>query len=118
MYSYDALSLDFTRIVEIHPGQYGDPITISLHPERFDLLTGPSSVFEALSYTWGSMENPRTIQVLNDQDGELRITQNLDCALRHFRRIDRSRFMWIDAIYINQSSDVEKGQQDSKMGNL
>ncbi len=45
----------------------------------------------------------------------LKTTQNLDIALRHLKFSDKSRVLWIDAVYIDQSSDEEKNHQVRQM---
>lgn len=104
---------------------------VSLTCARFDPNRPP--LYEALSYVWGSNENPQYIQVANklrdasrkscpgsDYHGTARlpVTQNLAVALRHLRLLDKPRVMWIDAICINQQDNVEKGLQVAKMGDI
>jgi hypothetical protein len=46
------------------------------------------------------------------------ITDNLCAALRALRLPDRDRFLWIDAICINQYDGVEKGSQVQMMRDI
>lgn len=64
----------------------------------------------ALSYTWGtnSKEFPGLI-IINGRK-KLRITANLEMALRDVRSRDAVPY-WVDAICINQEDPVEKGHQ-------
>lgn len=59
--------------------------------------------FEALSYVWGSHEDPHVVTV----DGHaFRVTQNLYAALHHLVLPDGAvRVLWIDAICINQGPE-------------
>jgi hypothetical protein len=71
--------------------------------------------FEALSYTWGDANLKRSISL----DGrEFVVTRNLDIALRHLRYIQDERYLWIDALCINQHDYIERNQQVSKMGQI
>ncbi|KAG6353465.1 hypothetical protein INS49_005646 [Diaporthe citri] len=131
-YHYDPLPDDgCIRTVAIHPGESHEDVLVSLTCARFDPDRPP--LYEALSYVWGSNENPQHIQVadkLSDASPEscpgsnyhgtarLPVTQNLAVALRHLRLLDRPRVMWIDAICINQQDNVEKGPQVAKMGDI
>ena len=64
--------------------------------------------FEALSYTWGVVEFTSTILC----DGSpMPVTQNLYEALTYLRQPDQERIMWIDAICINQTNNLERTQQ-------
>lgn len=110
---------EFTRIAIIHPGNSNDDIVISLEPVLFS--TPPP--YEALSYTWGSKDNPKTVYVKELQgpviySATLLVTQNLFQALRSLRYNDKSRTMWIDAICIDQSNDEEKSVQVGRMGEI
>ncbi|KAH6683620.1 heterokaryon incompatibility protein-domain-containing protein [Plectosphaerella plurivora] len=74
-------------------------------------LSGPDD-FEALSYTWGSPENPVTIMV---QSHPRQVTQNLAAALRRMRHVDKTRLLWVDALCINQADEAEKSLQVAQM---
>lgn len=80
-------------------------------------------VFEALSYTWGSPDDPTTEILVTSSDdhctvGTMLARRNLHTALQHFRYLDRPRTMWIDALCINQADDDEKSRQIRRMGDL
>jgi len=70
---------------------------------------GDWSMFDALSYAWGSTENLATMKA----NGEaLAVTRNLYDALSSFRATRAlTGFIWIDAICINQDSDAERSHQ-------
>lgn len=69
-------------------------------------------VFEALSYTWGDANLRRYISL----DGrKFLVTRNLDIALRHLRYVHDERFLWIDALCINQGDILERNEQVAKM---
>lgn len=70
----------------------------------------PLRNYEALSYVWGSDGDPGTVFV-GSQRRTLRVTRNLDTALRHLRKPDCSRVMWIDALCIDQSNIKEQNRQ-------
>lgn len=121
MYSYDPIPTKFIRVVEIHSGQFDDDIAITLHPELFEPAAAPSPVlphYEALSYTWGSKDNPGKVQAQGVADCTIEVTRNLEVALRHLRQANQSRLMWIDAVCIDQSNNVEKGPQVGMMGDI
>lgn len=63
--------------------------------------------YEALSYTWGGDSKPRHIICNNLQ---IDITESLFEALHQFRKQDRNRSMWVDALCINQSDDEKSSQ--------
>lgn len=67
---------------------------------------GPS--FEALSYTWGEASFTEPLNI----DGRVKyVTPNLRDALSHLRRRLEPRYLWVDAVCINQDDDVEKSRQ-------
>ena len=49
---------------------------------------------------------------------EMAVTRNLRNALRRLRRYDSTRLVWIDAIYINQRNDEERGHQVRHVGSI
>ena len=89
----------------------------------------PSSLphYEALSYTWGTTDDPEIAYVMNLEPGgnvrndvyaTLPIYQNLACALRYLRYINQVRIFWIDAVCINQSNVPERNKQVKRMANI
>ncbi|KAH7066448.1 heterokaryon incompatibility protein-domain-containing protein [Paraphoma chrysanthemicola] len=72
--------------------------------------------FEALSYTWGAKRwrSPR----INIAKASLKVRPNLLDALRHLRRSDAPRVLWIDAVSINQNDLSERSQQVERMGDI
>ena len=71
--------------------------------------------FEALSYAWGSEENPKSISV----DGcDFLVGANLYSALLHLQDDFIERILWVDALSINQENKDEKGQQVQSMAKI
>jgi hypothetical protein len=66
----------------------------------------------ALSYCWGDPTKQKPIMVDNAQ---LHVTANLYAALYRLRRPTEKRYIWIDAVCINQTDDKEKSQQVQMM---
>jgi hypothetical protein len=71
--------------------------------------------YEALSYVWGSAELVECI--ILDQKRHW-ITDNLYSALQCLRLHDRDRYLWIDAICIDQANKEEQGSQVQQMGKI
>ncbi len=68
--------------------------------------------YEALSYTWGGLEKPYTIEVSGK---EMAVTKNLFQALQHLRLDGQDRILWVDAICIDQNNLKERGHQVGQM---
>lgn len=116
-FQYDPLPGDprrYIRILTIHPGAFDDDIKLSLDVDFFDLDSPP--VYEALSYTWGSQRNRKSVGL--GEGSTISIRKNLFVALRHLRYEGRPRLMWIDALCINQKDDSEKNPQVAMMGDI
>ncbi|KAK3338614.1 heterokaryon incompatibility protein-domain-containing protein [Lasiosphaeria hispida] len=79
------------------------------------LDSGSTHPYESLSYVWGSDDSKRPIYV---DRNELYVTANLHVALSHLRHCLLERMLWVDAICINQSDNVEKGQQVQLMAKI
>ncbi|KAK0644445.1 heterokaryon incompatibility, partial [Cercophora newfieldiana] len=71
--------------------------------------------YVALSYVWGDSALRKPIFVGTKQ---LQVTENLESALNHFAEDDKTVIIWVDALCINQSDDVEKGVQVNRMGGI
>jgi hypothetical protein len=63
--------------------------------------------YEALSYTCGPLEKNHFIWI---DAYKFPVTANLHHALQHLRQ-DVVRFLWVDAIYINQDGIPERNEQ-------
>jgi hypothetical protein len=101
------------RLATLAPGMYDDDLVIQLRVES--LSQNQKLEYEALSYVWGSIENPCVAQI---NGKHVLITINLECALRHLRYQDRSRVFWIDALCINQADIPERNSQVQMMGSI
>ncbi|KAM7189731.1 Heterokaryon incompatibility protein (HET) domain containing protein [Rhypophila sp. PSN 637] len=76
--------------------------------------------YEALSYAWGSSGDEESALVFDPDNADrdpkcLSIGENLASALRHLRRPDISRVLWVDAICIDQANLQERSEQVSRM---
>lgn len=83
--------------------------------ERADFARDQKSNWEAVSYCWGYPVFSHSITCKKD-DTSLAITPNVDACLRHLRKSDKARRLWVDAICINQKGDLEKTEQVRRMG--
>ena len=105
---------DSIRLLALLPAGDGpNDSVLSCGLEDCRLSDNPS--YEALSYTWGQPIFP---EILNTHKGFLRITENLALALRRLRLYDRVRYLWVDAVCINQNDTAEKSRQVAMMGSI
>jgi hypothetical protein len=94
--------------------------------ECFDLDECPW--YLALSYTWGdafrqddpkdASSAPHQIMKYDFGSGPFHIPVNLKIALDHLAISYRDKWLWIDAICIDQQNNVEKAHQVSIMGRI
>jgi hypothetical protein len=97
---------DSIRILELQPAvSISSPLNGRLRSSRIGEL---NYNYEALSYVWGDVSKSVDLFCEGRVMG---ITQNLDSALRHVRYSDRPRYLWVDAVCINQSDTTERGHQ-------
>ena len=99
------------RLLEIHPGAFSDKIRCSFSTT---VLTEKPQ-YDALSYVWG--ENHAETPVIADGT-PVRVTENLDAAMRYLRRFDQAVFVWIDALCIDQGNTPERNHQVAMMGDI
>lgn len=112
---YSPLHAWETRILGLQPGDLNDPLVATLyvavitHAEGFGLVDKDEIVeFEALSYTWGDETLSHS---LSCNDITIGITSNLSTALQKLRRSKEVRYLWVDAVCIDQSNYDEKARQ-------
>ncbi|KAH3938898.1 hypothetical protein HBH53_243200 [Parastagonospora nodorum] len=112
LYQYQALEhWDSFRLVILHPASRSTaPIRCSLQHVRSTELPK----YEAISYTWGNTNLLHSLH-MGGNGNFLKVTTNCFHALRHLRRADSDRALWIDAICINQMDLDERGHQVKTM---
>ncbi|KAF2117042.1 heterokaryon incompatibility protein-domain-containing protein [Lophiotrema nucula] len=87
--------------------------------ELINRRDGDVPQYEALSWCWGG--HPPTAQVLIRKKGRLYsmgVSPVLVVALTFIRSSQKDRYLWVDAICINQDNLVEKNHQVEMMHNI
>jgi hypothetical protein len=111
-FSYDSLDAPGEiRILTLYPGSKHSDIEASLSV-RTNVLEEPIWPYEAVSYFWGDQTQQSTIKVL--QQGsvyEISVGKNLKGALRALRYPRRKRYLWVDALCIDQRNILERNHQ-------
>ncbi|KAK5658228.1 hypothetical protein OQA88_2203 [Cercophora sp. LCS_1] len=125
-YSYSPLQGDTIRLARLLPHPDANaPVQCELID--YPLPDNPGSKaghFDALSYVWGSAEDRRSICVRDQastagqEDRQLAITANLHKALLQLRDHHLDRFLWVDAICINQEDTMERNHQVAMMARI
>jgi hypothetical protein len=121
------------RILILHGGPPESPLSGSLKTINLDSFEPDKSKkqgkrhddenYEALSYVWGKLPKPEMMEELkihvNDQTiSMLQITPSLTMALKRLRLQAKNRWLWVDAVCINQKSDAEKNSQVPLMAKI
>lgn len=125
-YDYRKLRKDEVRLIKLYPSPdpNSDLVCSLLHSD----LEQPQSPYEAISYAWGTKEDPKKLYIIPEKEAlyDLRrkmaptryddseyiaITANLHSALRRFRRPNAIRLLWADAVCLNQENAEEKSHQ-------
>lgn len=96
------------RIAEILPGEGEDPVSCLLHTTDW----ADSLDYEALSYAWG---DPNLRATVICEGKRLEVTRSLYGALAQLRYCDKSRYLYADALCINQPDIPERGYQVRQM---
>jgi hypothetical protein len=97
-----------TRLLVLEPGKFGDELKGKLKHVR----SLQDHEYEALSYVWGDTSGTHTLEC---SGMGIRLTANLDAALRTLRFQDNPRTLWVDAICINQKNVFERSRQVRNM---
>jgi hypothetical protein len=102
------------RLLELYPST-NDCDAIQCRLFRVTLEAGRVHPYEALSYVWGDATMRADVYC----NGQLiSVTPNLYDALNRLRLLQESRFIWADAICIDQSNSAEKSCQIPLMGKI
>ena len=106
------------RLIELLPSARNeDVIRINLRQVLLSNDPDKQQPFQAISYCWGDPKNQLPI-ICDDGDSVIWITLSLYGALRRLRYTDQSRWLWADAICIDQSNALEKNHQVRKMADI
>jgi hypothetical protein len=120
LYQYCPLKgLDEFRLLIVSPGSFNDSLKGELTTTCFSSIQRPA--YDALSYTWAdeSGDSDRSREFLCEKDNSIiPITKNCEAAIRRLRFPNRKRWIWIDAICINQDSNSERTYQVSMMSRI
>lgn len=104
------------RLLRNQPSENPRDSTIPVKCELFTVYFSDTPSYRALSYVWGGAPGPPSI-IVNGK--EFLVTDSLHgAALLHLRRDTDSLIFWIDAICINQSDLIERGQQVTHMRDI
>ncbi|KAE8445911.1 hypothetical protein EG329_012690 [Mollisiaceae sp. DMI_Dod_QoI] len=98
------LPSDHIRLLCIEPGSDDSPIRCRLLVRSLEA----SPPYEALSYTWGSLERDC---IITCDEAPMFVTTHLYDVLQYLRKPEEERIMWIDALCINQRDDHERSEQ-------
>jgi len=111
-YSPALLGPRFIRLIKLSPAwNKSAPLRISIKIVCIDNFTG----YECLSYTWdGQMPD----SPISCDRKRMLVTANAEAAMRRLRQKHRPRWLWIDAICINQACVEEKNVQVSMMADI
>ncbi|KAJ3546276.1 hypothetical protein NM208_g2087 [Fusarium decemcellulare] len=125
LYQYkplDATSTEF-RLVALHPRTKAITTDLRSDPLRCSIMTGDLGnppPYHALSYCWGDpvFTNHITVQVENQQEYDIYITETLAIALDYIRKPVGDVILYIDQLCINQADVSEKNHQVRLMGSI
>ncbi|KAK3947131.1 heterokaryon incompatibility protein-domain-containing protein [Pseudoneurospora amorphoporcata] len=108
------ISSSHIRLLQLLPSENEDA---AIHCRLFctPLDSKGTRPYEALSYVWGSEDNPCSIFI---NGCAFAVRENLYAALLHLRDHSIKRTIWIDAICINQDDEEEKGHQVQSMAKI
>jgi hypothetical protein len=114
------------RILKLRPSTYeNEQIDCTLIIPKLDDegKTILPQRYEALSWSWGKAEKSKYIRIAkgpenHEQTFAKAVTPNLFSALRALRHPTHSRYLWIDAICIDQDDPNERNHQVEQMDEI
>jgi hypothetical protein len=109
---YRPLSPWQTRLLKLLPGEHGSPLScmmveVNVIDGHGVGVVGSSEIltYEALSYSWGY---PAPVCSISCNGVSLGMALELATALLYLRSSTTDRYIWCDAICINQQDLIEK----------
>ncbi|KAF2444491.1 HET-domain-containing protein, partial [Karstenula rhodostoma CBS 690.94] len=119
-YQYSTLpSPTHTRLLELQPAEDATAeLRCRIH--HADIHDANAPLFDAISYTWGGEDFSRTISIDDEtnEPSQMSITTNLFDAMSRFRRRVTARYLWADAVCINQKDGAEKSTHIALMTDI
>jgi hypothetical protein len=110
LHALDPNSPGYFRLLELHPAGLASGVRCTLFYSSF-----LEAKYKALSYLWGKPIFSMNI-FLSSQ--AFHITENLYSALNRLRYPNKSRLLWADAIYINQTNVSKRSERVQHMGQI
>ncbi|KAL4924040.1 HET domain-containing protein [Aspergillus undulatus] len=127
---YSALARGEFRLLKVNAGRGYDELHCTLEVRTlFQPIPAQETIqcsgapdpepYEALSYAWESNEPGHFITIIqSNQPHIVEVYPNLKAALLQLRRPDAPRYLWVDALCINQSDELEKSGQVKEMSRI
>ncbi|KAF2099253.1 HET-domain-containing protein [Rhizodiscina lignyota] len=114
-YRYRPLESDSTvRILALHRAtDHSASLNCNIIHRDLETECFPHDLYEAVSYAWEGQQP--CLPLVCDGTATLHITPNVDSFLRVLRRTHATRYLWVDAVCLNQTDGYEKGKQVSRM---
>lgn len=106
------------RLLRLQPSQdAASPLQCELREETVEPQRQDKTKYDALSYVWGQRGGSHHILCNNQR---IEITANCEAALKELRVSSKSRWLWVDAICIDQTKSEqaveERNIQVQRMG--
>lgn len=112
VFKHSALNSNSFRLIRLKPS-FSSTAPLSCQLVHFGLTSHPR--YEALSYTW---EGQTPCQPIQCDGSVLLVTPNVEASLRQLRRYAFRRYLWIDAVSIDQCNMLERSSQISLMDQI
>lgn len=103
----------YMRLLKVRHSNHGSDVKVDGELSTWSVDDVPS--YSAISYTWG---DPNSTTIVSMNGKRMRIRQNCEFVLLQALSHGECRYIWIDAICIDQTNDEEKGDQVAMMGDI
>ena len=107
LFEHSPLDHDQIKLLSLLPS--GDDVLCTIEKAE---LNSAAAQYEALSYCWGSDEQPK--HTIWNNGHPYVVLSNLYAALKQLRKLTSTRKLWIDAICINQLGDEDKAEKSTQ----